>query len=353
MNDNRMLLVGNPDEVHLGSHLRRAAESLGLPVRLCDSTEAFAGSLWRQKVAWWARGRRPARLRDFSAGVVETAKTWRPRYLVTTGISPVDAPALTALGALGIIRVNVLTDDPWNPVHEAPWFMDALPLYDHVCSPRRLNLPDLAALCGRPATYLPFAYAPDVHFPQAPVSTDDRRRFQADLMFAGGADPDRVHVLGGLIRAGLRVALYGGYWDKYPETRAHARGMLDAAGLRMATAGAKVCICLVRRANRDGHSMRSFEVPAMRGCMLVEGTDDHRAMFGRADVAAVFFESLEAAVEQARALVRDDDRCVRLAESGHRLMTSGGQTYQDRLTTLLQVAASAGRLASAEPVSVY
>jgi hypothetical protein len=48
--DGRLLLVGNPDEVHVGSHLRRAAEALGIATKLCDSTTAFAAPAWRQKV---------------------------------------------------------------------------------------------------------------------------------------------------------------------------------------------------------------------------------------------------------------------------------------------------------------
>ena len=206
------------------------------------------------------------------------------------------------------------------------------------CSLALANLPDLEALGGPRVSYLPFGYAPGVHFAERPVDEAERDQYDADVMFAGGADADRVSLVSALIRGGLDVALYGGYWDNDPSTRRHARGFVNAAGLRKATAAAKVCLCLVRRANRDGHSMRSFEVPAMGGCVLAEDTPDHRGIFGDENRAAVFFGGPDEATDKARSLVKDIDRCQRLAAASHRLVTAGGHTYADRLAEIVRLA---------------
>src|SRR4029079_15528486 len=130
-----------------------------LDARLCDTTEAFAGPAWRRRVDWWARGRRPARLREFSAKVVDVARAHRPHMMIATGIAPLDRGALTSLAAEGVALVNVLTDDPWNPAHRAPWFLEALAAYDHVFTPRQVSVPEIEAVLGRGrASYLPFAY---------------------------------------------------------------------------------------------------------------------------------------------------------------------------------------------------
>jgi spore maturation protein CgeB len=39
--------------------------------------------------------------------------------------------------------VNYLTDDPFNPAHQASWFLDELPEYDRVFSTRHANMSDL------------------------------------------------------------------------------------------------------------------------------------------------------------------------------------------------------------------
>ena len=308
----RLLIVGHADPVHVGSHFLHAAASLGHDARLCDTAPAFAAPRWRQRLDWWVRGRRPSRLRAFSEHVVELARRDPPDVVLTTGLAPLDARALEMLAALGATRLNFLTDDPWRAGARPGWFIDTLPAYDRVFTPRHANLGDLQA-AGALATYLPFAYSPNVHFPEAPAAAE-RVQYDADVVFAGGADADRVEMAAALIRAGFRVALYGGYWERDPRTRDHARGFLDATGVRKAVHAARVCLCLVRRANRDGNCMRTFEVPAMGGCMLAEATDDHRQLFGTEDTegtdteAVSYFGTPEEAVEKTRSLVGDPDR---------------------------------------------
>jgi hypothetical protein len=330
----RLLIVGNPDPVHVGSHFYRAAVSLGIDSRLSDAREAYRAPAWRQKTDWWMRGHRPARLVEFSARVLQIVRTFAPDVVLTTGLAPLDAPTLATIGELGSARLNFLTDDPWNPAHRAPWFQEALPQYDRVFTPRQANVADLRD-AGVPAvSVLPFAYAPDVHFPEAPATTADDS--EVDVMVAGGADRDRVEVVAPLIQAGFTVALYGGYWDGFRETREAARGHLDAAGLRQATGAARISLGLVRQANRDGHAMRTYEVPAMRGCMIAADTDDHRALFGADGDAVAYFSRPSDAVEQVAALLRRADLRRDLAHRAHAIVTAGGNTYADRLQTLLQ-----------------
>ena len=334
----RLLIVGNPDPVHVGAHFENAAATLALSTRLCDVRAAFEAPSWRRRVNWWARGHRPSRLQEFSAHVLEAAAEHQADVVLATGLAPIDAPTLAKLGERGVLRVNFLTDDPWNPVHQAPWFMAALPRYDWVFSPRYANLSQIRAL-GPRAEFLPFAYAPEVHFQEAVWTDEERARFAADVMLAGGADADRVALADGLIAAGIDMALYGGYWAHYSATRSQARGFLDAAELRRATSGARVCLVIVRRANRDGHSMRSFEVPAMGGCVLAEDTEDHRRIFGHEGEGALYFSTVEEAVTKARRLLRDPALRRALTAAGRDRITAGRNTYSDRLQTMLDACA--------------
>jgi len=332
----RIVIVGNPDEVHVGRHLMHAAHEMGIEATLCDTRAAYAGSKIQRTVNWRLRGHRPANLRAFSQRVVETCEEREPSCVITTGIAPVDEQAMRRLGELGIRRSNFLTDDPWNEAHHAPWFTEALAHYDDVRTPRTANLTELRALGCRRVTYLPFAYAPDIHFADPPSDESERRQFDADVVFVGGADPERVEWMLPLITAGLRVALYGGYWERHKETRAAARGMADAATVRKAIGGGATALCLVRRANRDGHSMRSFEVPAIGACMLVEDTEEHRQIFGDAGQAVEYIASPDAAFERATSLLADRLERQRLSQSAHALIVSGHHTWRDRLHAMLE-----------------
>lgn len=328
--------MGNPGESHVGRHLDRAARTLKVKAVLCDVTNAYGGSRVVRLLNWRLRGHRPARLREFSSHVLHVCQSEHPTHLVATGLAPIDSDALRAIGAMGIRRLNFLTDDPWNAAHYAPWFLQTVAEYDCVFSPRTANLTDLrSAGCGD-VTYLPFAYAPDVHFPDPPQSPAEDACFAADLVFIGGADRDRVRWLSPFIAAGFRVALYGGYWERFSDTRSVARGMADPWTVRKAIGGAAVALCLVRHANRDGHSMRSFEVPAIGACMLVEDTAEHRAIFGNSRAAVEYVTGPGDAITRLRALLSAEPERRRLKEHAHDVVRSHAHTWSDRLKTMVE-----------------
>jgi len=158
-----------------------------------------------------------------------------------------------------------------------------------------------------------------------------------DIIFVGGADGDRVPYIAALANDGFKLALYGGYWDRYHETRQWARGIVPGSEITKATAQAKIALCLVRRANRDGHVMRTFEIPASGGCMLAEWTQEHEEIFGAEGRAVLYFRSIGEMLERARSLRDHPDERQRLARTAHQLITRGGHTYQDRLSTMLSL----------------
>src|SRR5581483_8473498 len=109
--------------------------------------------------------------------------------------APMDAGALEQIGRYGVARLNFLTDDPWNQNHRAEWFLRALPRYDVVFTPRLQNLEDLRKIGCANVQYLPFAYAPEIHFPEPLSNPEEVERYSADIVFAGGADNDRLPYL--------------------------------------------------------------------------------------------------------------------------------------------------------------
>lgn len=327
----RLVIVGHGGEVHVGAHFVAAARQLGLPAEFLEAEPAYTRSRLVRAVMW-RLGRRPARLGAFSREVVRRAAEFQATHVLTTGFAPVSGEALEELRRRGITSLNFLTDDPWNRAQYAPWFLKVLPRYDTVFSPRRMNLEDLRTLGCRAVSYLPFAYHPELHFPAEGASGAERA---VDVLFAGGADADRLPCVRALVSAGLNVALYGGYWDRHADVRPHARGHADLATLRRVTPAAKMVLCLVRRANRDGHAMRSFEAPAMGGCLLLEDTPEHRELFGADRECAVYFRDETDVAAQARWLRENPAERDRLAAAARQRITQGRHTYADRLQTML------------------
>lgn len=327
-----LAIVGNAGSVNVGESLRRAASSAGRSVIFFNTYDANAGHRVLKALAWRLNDRRPARLRQFQAGLLEACTRTTPDILIATGIAPLTQPSLRALKALGIICVNYSTDDPWNPTLRAHWHLRALPDYDVVFTPRRANLNDFAELGCPDVRYLPFGYDETLFAPSLP--SEDAPC--PDTLFAGGADRDRVAFMTEFVLTEPNVGLVGGYWDRYPRMKPFALGHMAPERLSALTRAAKVNLCLVRRANRDGHVMRSFEIAAIGGCMLVEDTAEHREIFGPDGECVVYFRTPAEAATRARALIAAPSERARLASSVQARISQGGHTYRHRLAAMLE-----------------
>jgi spore maturation protein CgeB len=330
--DVRLLIVGFSQAGHMGSYLAAAAARLGLSYDIIDAQKSQARIRPVRAFYWRCRDRRPARLSEFGAEVIQLCLARKPDVVITTGHAPLDRNHLERLRSLGIDVINYSTDDPWNPTQRADWFLKALPAYDAVFSTRRANLDDFRRIGVKSVLYLPFGYDPDVHRPWPEHSAASAA---SDVLFVGGCDSDRLCLITPLVEAGIQVALFGGYWDRSPKTRPYWRGMADQDAIRAASAAAKVCLCLVRRANRDGNVMRSFEAAAIGGCILAEDTFDHRELFGPDDYAVRYFSSDAQMVEQARLLLDDAVARRRLSVQLRERIRDRKDTYADRLGTML------------------
>jgi spore maturation protein CgeB len=331
----KVALVGAFGGTHVGASIWRAAKHLGIEGIRLDASNATGGNRLLHALLWHFAGRRPPHLRRFSAEVLAACAQLRPDILIATGAAPLTKPTLRKLRARGIVSINYSTDDPWNPVMRASWYLKALPEYDFVFSTRRVNIEDFERLGCAEVHFLPFGY--DEWLFRLP----ERRPAGVahDVLFVGGADRDRVAFMTEFMRSGPPVALVGGYWERFPAMRPYALGQRPPEALSALTAAAKVNLCLVRRANRDGHVMRSFEIAAIGGCMLAEDTTEHREIFGADGECALYFRTPEEAARRAQMLLVDAAERARLASAVRKLVVGGAHTYRARLLTMLHTVA--------------
>jgi spore maturation protein CgeB len=338
----RLAIVGNVGATNVGESLRRAALALGHEVLFFDCYGAWLATRILRSLSWRLNDKRPPRLKDFVHNVLATCGEARPETVLTTGTAPLTAASLQTLRRLGIVCLNYSTDDPWNPALMANWFLDALPFYDLILTTRRANFRDFQRIGCRDVQYLPFGYDDEL-FGSSGESMQGGHFATHDVLFVGGADRDRAAFMTEFLHTGPRVALVGGYWERFPAMRPYALGQRMPEELCALTAGAKVNLCLVRRANRDGHVMRSLEIAALGGCMLAEDTVEHREIFGPDGEAVVYFRNAREAAARACALLADPAERKRLSAAVQTRILRNGHTYRDRLVFILEVAAKIRR----------
>ena len=335
---NGLAIVGAFDGTHIGASLERAAARQQIAVMRFDTEEAMRANRLLRTALWRFGGHRPPRLDAFSVEVVARCLQARPALLIATGAAPLTGTALRRLRGMGVACVNYSTDDPWNKAMRASWHLRALPEYDAVFTTRSANLECFRSIGCTDVHYLPFGYDDELFLEPAEPRGEPRH----DVLFVGGADDDRVAFITQFLKSGLSITLVGGYWDRYPATRPFALGLRPPEVLARLTITARINLCLVRRANRDGHVMRSFEIAALGGCMLAEDTAEHRQIFGPDGQAVVYFRTPEDAAARARVLLADDTERARLSVAARQCINAGGNTYGDRLSTMLAVASRAG-----------
>ena len=330
----RLLIIGYQHPGQMGDYLGRAAQELGLDYQLLDMGAAETNNRFIQSFYWRFRGKRPAHLPGFAKDVLKICREKKPKFIITTGgRAPLERQHIQVIRGLGIKIANYSCDDPWNKSHYAKWCLASLPAYSAVFTPRAANYQDFKDCGVDNLFYMPFAYDPQIHRPSL---TTDPKAPPSDVLFVGACDADRLPLIEGLIDAGLNMALFGGYWATHSKTLPFARGVAGQEAIRAASASAAITLCLVRRANRDGHVMRSYEAAAIGGCILAEDTPDHRALFGQDDEAVRYFRSDSELVDAARGLLNDVDARLRLAKGLHERMQSRSDTYKHRLSAMLE-----------------
>ncbi len=339
----RLALIGQLGITNVGGSFARAAQAIGIEHRFFDMADASRAPRWLRSLSWRLNDRRPPFMQTFARRVVASLQRDPVDLLVATGMPPLDRSALQAIRATGARLANFSTDDPWNPGQRARWFLQSLSAWDHIFTPRAANVGDFQAAGCRAVHRLAFGYDDGLLGERAPVDLPARAW---SVLFVGGGDRDRRDFFAGFRRQVPETLLVGSYWERWPETRDLAIGGRAPEEVVWLTRRAPVSLILVRRANRDGHVMRTFEAAAAGGCLVVEDTEDHRALFGADGEAVRYFRNADEAARVCRALIDDAEERRRLAAVARQRIAAGGHSYRDRLREIIRTAMDASRFGS-------
>jgi spore maturation protein CgeB len=274
--------------------------------------------------------------------VLSAAASFKPTVMLVTGLMPVRRSTLEEIGRdERLTTVNFMTDDPFNPAHRSPTALQSIPAFDLYLSTKPAVDSDLRNAGARRICRSWFGFDPTLHF-REPAPAAEIGRWYADLSFIGGADRDRASLLAPTRQWSehhqANFAVFGGMWNRFPDYARYYRGLAIGCHYRHALAGAEVLLCPVRHANRDGHSMRTFEAPAAGAFTLMERTSDHLELFEENRHAA-FFNGPDELRDKATFYLRRPEERRRMAAAAHAVITGGGHTYSDRLKQILQLVA--------------
>jgi hypothetical protein len=325
----------------LGSKLLAGAERAGLAldqvrVAYTSAAPAFSPSMAKRrgKIFYRLADRRSWEWWGFQRQLLERIQIDKPRLVLVTGILPLAPAVFATVRRQGGQVVNYLTDDPWNPIHRRRLFVANLRHYDHVFSTKQALRARLEQ-AGAPSTsWLPFAYDPSLHRPPPPDPAD-AGRFAVDVAFVGTGARERIPWLEAMANPpGPSCRLYGNSWEGIPTAGWERRGAVTGPDYARAITHARLVLGLLRQANGDLSTDRSYEIGAIGGCGLYMDTPEHRALL--AEYPDVGFFSTPAQMRlHADHILADPQLQDRLRQLGARALRRPEHTYGERLRQIL------------------
>ncbi len=317
-----------------------ALRRLGHDVHHLDPRAFLPRSRWVDRLAWRVGGGPFAAL---VTGGLKRALQGR-RY----DVCHVDLGEWFTAGHLQLLRrhaavlVNYNIDDPTGARDKGRFssYRRSIRHYDLAVVVRPENIAEVSALGARQVVCLPRAADEVSHAPRQLTATE-RRQWQSEVLFLGTWFPERGPFLLQIANHGIALTIRGSHWQKAPEwpalKRYWAGDALSGDAYAMAIQCAKVNLGLVSKGNRDLHTSRSLEVPALGALLCAERTPDHQAMYEEG-TEALFWSDARECSAACRFALRNELTRQEIAAAGRRRIAANGHYNQVLMRRILDMA---------------
>lgn len=335
----RILIVGNiSEDYHLGSVFLRASREIGIEAKVIDTSfSAYSPSMRTipGRIFFKISGKRPCEWWSLNKTIVQTITKFRPFFLLVTGIIPLSKEVFRCCQDTGARIVNFLTDYPWNPIHKCPTFTKYLRCYDVVASTKSSIVESLSENGVQRCRFLPFAFDPALHYSENERGSELDPSEYADVLFVGTADAERLPYFDALTcDDSIKLKVCGPGWAKIMGQLTVCEPIYGST-FRDKIRNSKINLGLVRKANKDQSTMRSFEIPACGGLGIYEDTAEHRDIFAGYPEQG-FFSGPDDLARKCKLLLADPAKREEMRQLGMRLVRHEGNTYSARLRTMIE-----------------
>ena len=235
--------------------------------------------------------------------------------------------------------VSYSIDDPLGP-RDGPRFKayrQSLPYYHLNAVVRNENVAEAYALGAVEVLRVYRSADEESHAPRT-LSESDHQAWDAEVLFLGTWFPERGPFLLDLISLGVPLTIQGSGWHKspeWPQLKAYWRGgSIAGDDYAKAIQCAKVNLGMVSKENRDLHTTRSLEVPALGGFLCAERTTEHTLMYEEGK-EALFWSDAEECAAACKLALSDVTRRQAIAEAGHLRLKNNGHLNEVVLAEII------------------
>lgn len=261
--------------------------------------------------------------------------TWKGIYL--------DKKTLNKIRSLGVLLVSYNNDDPFSNQYAISsnlnqrniWkrFIRSLPSYDINFAYRAKNIEEYKNAGARNVYLFPSYYVPELTFPL------HKTRGEAfEGVYIGHYENDeRLDCITALIRAGIRVKVFGSGWqyckdpvrnilgDIYPVTNEDYNITLNKATF---------ALCFFSKLNRDTYTRRVFEIPSTQTVLVSRRTADMQSLYIE-DQEAIYFDDSDELVAKMTFLCANKSRMNAVAQNGYLRAKTSGYDVKSRIEEVM------------------
>ncbi len=197
----------------------------------------------------------------------------------------------------------------------------SIPYYDLCAVVREINVSEYKSLGAKKIIRIKMSYDEVAHHPLPEFSTIPEA-YQSEVVFIGTwmRHEKRDEFVLQLIKHGINISIWGPRWEKSPHWETlktyHKGGMLGGEKYITAIQGAKVCLGLLSKGNRDMYTQRSIEITYAGGLLCAERTQEHLEMYQEWK-EAVFWSDTRECAEVCKRLLEDNNLRENIRKAGN------------------------------------
>ena len=295
----------------------------------------------------------------FNEGLKQVIRDYVPELVFFFHLHIINESVPRLARSIGAKNFAYFPDDAFAPelyTQRADGFVRAM---DAIFTTKSFNVDEFKMVGVPNVIFMNKGYNPGCHHPVTPTP-EDYQKYGGDVVFVGTAfESWRIDFMARLVDAcpNVKFRIFGSKWGKTRNPRFYIskparfrswRNLAPFTGepiicedMSLAFATNKICLALLKQGTgsvrmRDYQTSRSIEIPACKGFMLAEYTDEHAELF-KEDKEAVYFRSFDQLVEKIQYYLEHDDERRQIVEAGYQRAMTSGYSYYDYAQQIIEV----------------
>lgn len=245
--------------------------------------------------------------------------------------------------------INYNNDDPF-PLKEygdyGKWrlYRESIPYYDLLAVVRKQNIKEVKEYGCKNVIHV-FRSADEILHKPVVLNSDEVERWKSEVCFVGTWMPKRDSFIIRLLKRKLPLSIWGDRWHKSAEwnfIKPHWKGPgVFNSDYSKIIQSSKICLGLLSIGNRDDHTQRSVEIPAIGGLFCAKRSAEHLQMYteGR---EAVFWDTADECADVCFDLLKSPDLRIEIARRGHERCLSNNYFNEPTMKHILDQAFEIG-----------